>query len=180
MRVIAFTGMPFSGKSEAVEMAKKLGIPVIRMGDLVWEEVKNRHLDLTSENVGKVAHVMRVENGMDIWAKRTIQHIFEMKKSSMIVVDGIRNPEEIMTFKQNFGSDFLLISIDASDEIRHQRGLSRHRIDDSMDKKEILQRDEREKNWGLQKVMANADKTFKNECSLSSFQQKIHQFLDSL
>jgi dephospho-CoA kinase len=180
MKVIAFTGMPFSGKSEAVEMAKRQGIPVIRMGDLVWEEVKNRKLDLTSENVGRIAHEMRLNEGMDIWAKRTIHRIKNMKQSSMIVVDGIRNPEEVSMFKHNLNSDFLLISIDARDDIRHQRGLQRHRIDDSLRKEEIQKRDNRERSWGVQKVMAQADKTFKNERSLSAFQDKIRQFLESL
>lgn len=180
MKVIAFTGMPFSGKSEAVEIAKKQGIPVIRMGDLVWEEVKNRYLDLTGENVGKIAHEMRVKEGMDIWAKRTIQRINEMKKSSILVVDGVRNSEEITAFKQNFGSDFLLISIDASDEIRHKRGLIRKRIDDCVDKDEIQKRDEREITWGIRRVMVKADKTFRNEQTLSSFQQKIRKFFLSL
>ncbi|HEC81032.1 MAG TPA: hypothetical protein ENI42_01220, partial [Thermoplasmatales archaeon] len=38
MKTIAFTGMPGSGKTEAVKIAKELEIPVIRMGDCVWEE----------------------------------------------------------------------------------------------------------------------------------------------
>ena len=39
MKIIAFTGMPFSGKSEAVQIARDLDIPVIRMGDMVWEDL---------------------------------------------------------------------------------------------------------------------------------------------
>lgn len=180
MKVIAFTGMPWSGKSEAVEIAKRQGIPVIRMGDIVWEEVKNRHLDLNSENVGKIAHEMRFSNGMDIWAKRTIQKMKEINQSSIIVIDGIRNPEEISAFKEKFRSDFMLICIDAKDKVRYQRAMNRHRIDDSLDKNEIIKRDEREKNWGIKKVMANADKTFQNDTSLSSFQHRISQFLGSI
>ena len=42
MKIIAFTGMPASGKSEAVQLAKDKGIPVIRMGDLVWEETRRQ------------------------------------------------------------------------------------------------------------------------------------------
>ncbi|HIG99167.1 MAG TPA: AAA family ATPase, partial [Thermoplasmata archaeon] len=42
MKIIAFTGMPASGKSEAVQLAKDKGIPVIRMGDLVWEETQRQ------------------------------------------------------------------------------------------------------------------------------------------
>ncbi|HWQ95734.1 MAG TPA: AAA family ATPase, partial [Candidatus Methylomirabilis sp.] len=35
MKLIAFVGMPASGKSEAAAIAKKMGISVINMGDVV-------------------------------------------------------------------------------------------------------------------------------------------------
>jgi len=38
MKLIAFVGMPASGKSEAAAIAKKLDIPVVNMGDVVREE----------------------------------------------------------------------------------------------------------------------------------------------
>ena len=180
MKVIAFTGMPFSGKSEAVEIAKNLEITVVRMGEMVWEEVKKQALDLTSENVGRVAHEMRLTGGMDIWAQKTIQKIKEMNVSFTIVVDGIRNSEEINAFKQFFGPDFFLISIDASDNIRHQRAFSRKRIDDSANIEDIIKRDEREIKWGVKKVMEKADKKVKNEESLQSFQKKIKHFFHSI
>jgi len=75
MKVIAFTGMPASGKSEAVQLAKEKGIPVVRMGDLVWEETKRQARPLDDHNVGNVAHTMRKTYGMDVWAKRTVEKI---------------------------------------------------------------------------------------------------------
>ena len=47
MKIIAFAGMPFSGKSEAVRIAKDYKIPVIRMGDMIWEETKKQGAGLT-------------------------------------------------------------------------------------------------------------------------------------
>ncbi len=65
MKIIAFTGMPFSGKSEAVEITKQRGLPVIRMGDLVWDEVRSQGLPLSDETVGTVANKMRDKHGKD-------------------------------------------------------------------------------------------------------------------
>ena len=59
MKILAFTGMPASGKSVAVEIAKEKNIPVIRMGDAVWFETKKQGLLLNDKNVGKVANDMR-------------------------------------------------------------------------------------------------------------------------
>ena len=106
MKIIAFAGMPFSGKSEAVKIAKKMGIQVIRMGDMVWDEVKKRGLDLTDENVGNIANEMRNKYGKDIWARRTIKKISQFSNIDKIVIDGIRNLEEINTFKKNHSDLF--------------------------------------------------------------------------
>jgi dephospho-CoA kinase len=59
VRVVAFTGMPASGKSAAVAVAREQGFPVFRMGDLVIDEVKRRGLPLEEEHVGPVATCMR-------------------------------------------------------------------------------------------------------------------------
>ena len=55
MIVIAFAGMAGSGKGEAMKIAHEYDIPVVRMGDLVWEETKRKDLELTSWNVARVA-----------------------------------------------------------------------------------------------------------------------------
>ena len=75
MKILAFTGMPFSGKSEAVKIAREMNIPVVRMGDMIWDEVKKQGLVLTDQNVGNIATQMRKEHGKDIWAIRTIEKI---------------------------------------------------------------------------------------------------------
>jgi len=172
--------MPFSGKSEAVNIAKELDIPVIRMGDLVWKEVEKNGLELTSKNVGKIAHEMRTKKGKDIWARKTIERIQDMHISHCIVIDGVRNNEEIEAFKSVFGSNYLLVSIDISDEVRHHRAMCRGRIDDSANIDDIKTRDEREINWGIKEVMKKADKTFLNDGSLDSFRLKMKKFFTSI
>jgi len=173
LKIIAFAGMPFSGKSEAVQIAKKMDIPVIRMGDIVWDEVKKRNLKINDKNVGFVANQMRREHGKDIWAKRTIKKIRSMKKTEIIVVDGIRNQEEIETFKKKLDEDFLLIAIDVSDEKRYQRAMTRDRKDDSKDIEKIKERDKREIGWGLPSVIASADIIIQNDTNLKEFRSKI-------
>ena len=66
MKIIVFAGMPSSGKSEAVNIAKERNIPVIRMGDMVWEETKKQGLEINDKNVGMIADNMRKKYGMDI------------------------------------------------------------------------------------------------------------------
>ena len=60
MKIIAVTGMPFSGKTEVVKIAKKMNIEIIRMGDLVWEEVKKRGLKLSDRNIVSFALILNI------------------------------------------------------------------------------------------------------------------------
>ena len=180
MKVIAFAGMPFSGKSEAVKIAKDMNIPVIRMGDMIWEETKNRGLELTDENVGTIANDMRKEHGMDIWAKRTIDKIKSTKETKILVIDGVRNIEEIETFEKELGEKFILIAVDVTDETRYKRAMNRGREDDSQDIKLIKERDKRELSWGLGNVIASADVVISNEGPVEEFKQKIKDLFNKI
>ena len=180
MKVIAFAGMPFSGKSEAVKIAKDMNIPVIRMGDMIWEETKNRGLELTDKNVGTIANNMRKEHGMDIWAKRTLDKIKSTKETKILVIDGVRNIEEIETFEKELGEKFILIAVDVSDETRYKRAMNRGREDDSQDIKLIKERDKRELSWGLGNVIASADVVISNEGPVEVFKQKIKDLFNKI
>ena len=180
MKIIAVTGMPWSGKSEAVRIAKEQGIPVVRMGDLVWEETKAQGLDLTDENVGRIAHEMRNKYGSDIWAQKTVENIKKAPSSHLILIDGIRTLDEVSYFKKTLSEDFVLIAVDDSDETRYKRAMSRGRRDDSMDLKLIKTRDQREINWGLDKVVASADIVISNEKGIKEFKSKVKEVLNKI
>ena len=171
--------MPFSGKSEAVQIAKDQNIPVIRMGDMVWQETKNQGLELNDKNVGMVANDMRKTHGMDIWAKRTLEKIKSMKDANLLVIDGLRNIEEIETFEKELGKDFVVVAVQVSDELRYQRAMNRGREDDAQDLDLIKERDKRELSWGLGNVIASADIVVSNEGNVEDFQQKIIEVFKS-
>jgi dephospho-CoA kinase len=180
MKIIAFTGMPCSGKSEAVQIAKDMNFPVMRMGDMVWKEVKKRKLPLDEKNVGHIADKMRKDFGMDIWAKRTLEQISTYEKEKCIVIDGIRNIEEIEIFKKKLGKDFIIIAVTASNEIRQKRFLNRGREDDSSDVQDFKDRDKRELNWGLGNVIASADIIIPNKDGMAAFKDDIRKILDRI
>lgn len=170
--------MPFSGKSEAVQIAKDISIPVVRMGDMVWDEVKKRGLKINDQNVGFIANKMREQYGKDVWAQRTIEKIKSLGKKERVVIDGIRNKEEIETFEKKLGKDFVLIAIIASHEIRLKRAFARGREDDSKNPNDVKERDKREIQWGLDTVIASADIIVPNEGTIEEFREKIKGILE--
>lgn len=180
MKTIAFAGMPFSGKSEAVRIAKDYNIPVIRMGDMIWEETKKQGLELNDKNVGTIANDMRKTHGMDVWAKRTLEKIKSMNDVKVLVIDGIRNIEEIEVFEKELGEDFVVVAVQVSDELRYQRAMNRDREDDSKDLNLIKERDKRELSWGLGNVIASADIVITNEEGIEEFQVKIKDIFNKI
>lgn len=180
MKIIAFTGMPFSGKTEAVKIAKKMNIEIIRMGDLVWDEVKKRGLKLSDRNVGYIANEMREKFGKDIWAIKTIEKIKSKNKVQTILIDGIRSYEEVDSFKSALGSNFFLIAINSSDYLRHKRALIRRRKDDSNVIRKIKERDKREIEWGIKDAIKFSDIIVSNKGSIKDLRIKIIEILKNL
>ena len=117
---------------------------------------------------------------MDIWAKRTLEKIKLMKDTKLLVIDGIRNIEEIETFEKEIGKNFVVVAVQVSDELRYQRAMSRGREDDSKDLNLIKERDKRELSWGLGNVIASADIVISNENGIEDFQQKIKDIFNKI
>jgi len=183
VRVIGFTGMPGSGKSEAMEVAKARGHPVVRMGDLIWEEVERQGLPRDAKHVGQVAGAMREAHGKDVWSRRTVERVREVlakstKPHQVVLIDGIRNFEEVETFRHELGREFLLVAIHTDPDHRFQRMVRRARADDSADVGVLRARDEREMGWGIARTIALADEMVVNDGSLEQFRARVAALLD--
>jgi dephospho-CoA kinase len=184
-QVLAFVGAPAAGKTEAASVAVEMGIPVITMGDVIRGELRRRGLPLSDENAGRIANDLRAREGMDAIAKRCIpliKGIMDVErrkaKKTVIVIDGIRGIAEVETFKKEFGTDFVLVRIDAPLILRYERIKTRGRGDDLLSLEGFEEREERENRWGMGEAMRKADKVVKNEGSLEEFKEEIKRILD--
>jgi dephospho-CoA kinase len=181
MRVVAFTGMPGAGKSEAVAVAQQRGCPVIQMGDVVRDEARDRGLGMTDRSVGALASRVREEEGMDAWARRTCERIrSEHADAELVVIDGVRNWEEVDRFRKELGEDFRLVAITSAPEVRNARMVARGRLDDPKTGRDFQSRDEREMGWGIARAIALADAVITNEADLEAFRERVARFFDSV
>jgi dephospho-CoA kinase len=160
MKIVAFAGMPGSGKTAAVKVALDRGIQVLRMGDSVWDEVKRRDLPLKAEVVGQVADEMRESHGPDVWARRTLRKVDPDAK--LVVIDGLRSMAELVVFKNALGNDFVVVHIQCPTDVRLERVTGRGREDDTASVEAFRARDERELSWGLGEVLEEADVVISN------------------
>ena len=178
MKIIAFVGMPASGKSEAARIASRMGIPVINMGDVIRKEVSRRGLEPTDSNTGMVATDLRKCEGMDAVARRCIFQIREAG-SELVVVDGVRGIAEVECFRQEFGKGFILISIYAPIEVRFSRVQKRGRSDDMDSIDGLYLRDQRELGWGMGEAIEASSIEIENNFSLETFRKDVIEVLSN-
>ena len=174
--LVGLTGMPGSGKATARELLREMGYATVVMGDVVREETKRRNLEPTPENIGVVMLRLREEEGPEVVAKRCIPKI-EAERANVVVVDGIRSPEEVNEFKRHF-PNFNLIAVHASPQTRFQRLFRRRRSDDPKNWRTFRERDLRELSVGLGNVVAMADHMVVNEGTRAQLKRKVSHVLE--
>lgn len=128
MKIIGFVGLPGSGKGEASRIAGQHGLPVLVMGDVIRKEAERLGLPPTDQNLGRIGSDLRAEEGPDAVARR----VFENARATgrdVVVVDGLRSPEEAEYFRRHAGQ-FHLVEVCAPVQARLKWLESRGRPDD--------------------------------------------------
>ncbi|MFQ6051174.1 MAG: AAA family ATPase [Candidatus Hydrothermarchaeota archaeon] len=172
MKVLGITGMPGSGKTQALKVFYKKGFSIVSMGDVIRDLAREKGIKEDPESIGRIAIEIRKNEGEDAVAKRCVKKILGLKKN--VVIEGIRSLHEIDCFKKYF-DDFVIVSIHASPKTRYERLKRRGRPDDPKNFKEFLERDKRELNIGMGSVIAKADFMVVNESSLEKLYEEIEK-----
>ena len=176
--VLALTGMPGSGKSLVVNIAREKGYEIIIMGDIIREETRKRGLTLTPENTGQVMLELRQKEGPATIAKRCLPTI-AATANLKIFIDGIRSLDEVAEFQNHFPK-FTLIALHASPKTRFSRLLKRARPDDPKNWQAFHERDIRELTVGLGNAIAMAENMIINEGTPETTKQKVRQTLEKV
>lgn len=178
MTIYGIVGLPGSGKSEAAAVARDRGVPVVTMGDVIREACRERGLDPATHH-GEVATVLREENGPAAIAERSLPHVeAALEEHDHVIIDGIRSDVEVERFREVFGDDFLLVSIEAPFETRAERLDLRGRDATAEDGGEPLEeRDARELGFGMGEAMTTADLRIENTGSLEAFHERVETLL---
>jgi len=168
-----FCGLPGSGKSTAINAIKDLGT-VITMGDVIRKEAQERNIELSDENLGKIAKQLREEEGDEIIAEKSVRYV-KMQNTDVIFIDGIRSIPEVKVFRKYW--KFPLIAIISSDDLRFKRISERSRSDDSKTLSQIKERDKREIGFGLKEVILEANYKLENNSTIASLEQKTRELI---
>ena len=157
--IVCLTGMPGAGKSTIAEGLQSNGYEIINMGNAVREEAKNRNLESTRENLGKLMLELREKNGPGAIAELVKSQI-ESSTSNVILIDGVRSNDEIQVLRK-FGT-VKLLAVHASTDTRFDFLQKRGRSDDPQTKEHFEERDNREMGVGISNSIALSDYAISN------------------
>jgi dephospho-CoA kinase len=174
--IVGVAGMPGAGKAVVSRVAKEKDWALVIMGDVIREETRNRGLEPTPENIGKIMLKLREEEGAAVVAKRCLPKIAEAN-SDTVLIDGIRSLAEMYEFEKNF-PQFISIAVHSSPETRFERLFRRKRSDDSAGWGGFADRDLRELSVGQGSVVALADFMIVNEGTLEEYKARIRETLE--
>jgi len=175
MRLIIVAGMPGSGKEEFLKVADGMGIPFLRMGDIVREAYPDRNAACKDMSIGEFAESERKDHGYDIWAKRSLERM----SGNIFLIDGCRSTDEVKAFR-SLTDDVVVVAVHSSPSSRYSRLVERNRNDAPSGIREFEDRDEREIRWGLAKTIALADVLITNGSTLDEFRKESVNVLNRL
>ena len=173
--IICVIGLPGAGKSVFCSVSNELGFSVINMGDQIRKKIKKQGLSDDAKTLSEMMIKLRKENGRSAVAEICIP-IIKKSQNKYIIIDGIRNIEEIKQF-QKIGQ-VISILITNTTERRMNFLIERGRNDAPLDKKTFKKRDKNEINIGLNQVMKMADIIIdNNELTKKEFKIKSKEIL---
>ncbi len=168
-KVIAFVGMPGSGKDTCSEyLSEKYGWPVIHFGRMVYEEVQRRGLDNVKDEVF-VREDMRRQDGPAVLAKHVAAKADEYfnEGEPRVILEGLYSWSEYKYLNEKYADKLLVVALVAPKALRHKRVLERKDAHRAYTLEQLIKREIAEIE-GLEKggPIAYADFTIVNDGSL--------------
>ncbi|MEI6614818.1 MAG: AAA family ATPase [Chrysiogenales bacterium] len=178
------TGLMASGKGEAVRILKNYGFQYISLSDIVRREAAKIQPAINRGQMQDLGNRLRREGGAGILGKM-VRELIEAAETERWVIDGIRNPAEVMELKKMTG--FVLLGIQTEVAVILARIKKRGRSTDVVAEEEILASLERE--WGdgepadgqqVGRCLAMADFTIANNGPLSELKTGLDAVLNKI
>lgn len=166
--------MPLSGKTTVAEILEEEGYSVLDMGEVVRIEMDKRGIEPGNE--GSFVNSMREEHGMDAIARLSAPYLEEiLDEKDKIVITGMRGWNEKERFEDETAEEIEVVAVWSPRETRRNRREERQREED-IKGQSFHERDLREIENGVGKLMALSDHLIKNEGTIEELKQKVKEF----
>ncbi|OIN95256.1 hypothetical protein COS81_00155 [candidate division WWE3 bacterium CG06_land_8_20_14_3_00_42_16] len=184
--IIGIVGPLACGKGLVADyLVTHYGFVTFSLSFIVHQEVKNRGLSPTTRGLLQdTGDDLRQKYGGDILAKRSINFL-EQEGSHRVVLEGIRNPGEVIYLKTL--PNFVLMAVEADRSLRYQRLIERNKPWDPKDWQGFLKIDERDLGKGqvadgqqVGKCIEIADYSISNNKDVKSLYDEVEKVIDEI
>jgi dephospho-CoA kinase len=178
-KVVGAVGLNGSGKDALIRyLGKRCGLTVLSLGDVARELAHLEGVTYTRGKLQEISRKYREKYGKNFFIKALIAEI-DRKSLTKVGVSGIRTPTDVEALRQRFGSDFLLVHVDAGNpRIRFERLKQRGTARDPQNFEDFLVQEQTEKElFQVDIAIQGADVTVANDNTLEDFQHRIDQLI---
>lgn len=119
--VVAVVGLPGAGKTEVTKFFVQNGFQKIYFGDITFEEIKHRNLEVNEANERMIREELREKYGMAAYAILNLPKIKDAFKRGNVVLESLYSWDEYKVIKKEFGEAFLVIAVYAPPKTRYER-----------------------------------------------------------
>ncbi len=183
-RCIGLTGRMGSGKGEVARLLERRGFRYASLSDIVRAEAARSGGGTRRDDMQDIGNRLRAEGGAGVLARR-VREAIEADPWPRWVIDGIRNPAEVLELRQM--ESFRLVAVACALETILERMRRRGRATDAVSEAELRVALERE--WGrgepaggqqVGPTMAMADFTIDNNGALAGLESRVDEVLAAL
>jgi len=178
---IGLTGYMGSGKGEVAKILGGIGFKYISLSDMVRQKASDQQLLHTRENLQRVGNNLRLKDGAGVLGKLVRQKL-EQDLYQDWIIDGIRNPVEILELRKL--NNFNMLGLRVDSDLLVDRIMSRNRSGDSLTRDDILAKLDKESGVNeppegqqVEKCLQNIDFLIMNNGELSEINSKIQHFI---
>ncbi len=123
LKILAFVGLPGSGKTTAVDYLTEKNYPKVYFGGVVLSALDDAGLEHTEVNERKVREQLRADEGNDFIVKRIIDQIHHLADAGQhrIVAESLYSWTEYKALSHEFPGQLTTVAVVAPKELRHRR-----------------------------------------------------------
>jgi dephospho-CoA kinase len=185
MKVIGLTGTIGSGKEFVKEIIKKkYDCYDVSLSGAIMNMAKNNP-KLSRKDLQEMGNQLRQKYGAHLLAKVSTE--FMPREKPVMIVDGIRNPGEAEWLRKTYKNNFILVGVDAPQQMRFERIQKRGRPLDPKTFEEFDQLDRRDQGEGepaygqhVKKCLEMADIMINNDGNESEINAKMQEIFSRI
>ena len=181
---VGLTGRMASGKGEAVRLLQDRGFSYVSLSDIVRREAARDGAEVSRYRMQDIGNRLRAQGGAGVLGRLVREQVLA-SAAERWVIDGIRNPAEVLELRKIGG--FYLLGIECDIPTILARMRARGRATDALGEEELRASLERE--WGLNEpeggqqvgpTLAMADFIVENNGTLAELHARLDGILEKI